>query len=98
MQKSGIEYSSKYDVLKSVLDINVLFNEFRAKRSAYGSYSTFNKQRSLIYTYRDPNLKESYDVFKAVPTLLRNVKMSDDELDNYKLKQKLRDRINMWDI
>lgn len=85
MQKSEIEYSSKYDVLKSILDINVLFNEFRAKRSAYGSYSTFNKQRGLIYTYRDPNLKESYDVFKSVPTLLRSLKMSDDELDNYKL-------------
>lgn len=85
MQKNEIEYSSKYDVLRSILDINILFNEFRAKRSAYGAYSDFNKQRGIIYTYRDPNLKESYDVFKSISTLLRGIKISEDELDNYKL-------------
>lgn len=85
MQKSGIEYSGKYNVLTSILDINVLFNEFRAKRSAYGSYSSFNKQRGLIYTYRDPNLKESYEVFKSIPSMLRSINISEDDFDNYKL-------------
>lgn len=85
MLKNGIEYRSRYEVLSGILDINILFNEFRAKRSAYGSYSDFNKQRGLIYTYRDPNLKQSYEVFKTIPSMLRHINMSDDDLDNYKL-------------
>lgn len=85
MLKNEIEYRSRYEVLSGILNINILFNEFRAKRSAYGSYSNFNKQRGLIYTYRDPNLKESYEVFKAIPSMLRNINMSEDDLDNYKL-------------
>ena len=85
MFKNGIEYRSRYEVLSGILNINILFNEFRAKRSAYGSYSNFNKQRGLIYTYRDPNLKESYEVFKAIPSMLRSINMSEDDLDNYKL-------------
>ncbi|MBR3288199.1 MAG: hypothetical protein IKI71_00355, partial [Lachnospiraceae bacterium] len=85
MMKNDIEYNGKHSVLKGILDINILFNEFRAKRSVYGSYSDFNKQRAFIYTYRDPNLKETYSVFKTIPSLLRNIKISDEELDNYKL-------------
>lgn len=85
MLKNGIEYRSRYEVLSGILDINILFNEFRAKRSAYGSYSDFNKQRGLIYTYRDPNLKQSYEVFKTIPSMLRHINMSEDDLDNYKL-------------
>ena len=85
MLKNGIEYRSRYDVLSGILNINILFNEFRAKRSAYGSYSNFNKQRGLIYTYRDPNLKESYEVFNTIPSMLRSINMPEDDLDNYKL-------------
>ena len=85
MMKNDIEYNGKHSVLKGILDINILFNEFRAKRSVYGSYSDFNKQRAFIYTYRDPNLKETYSVFKTIPSLLRKIKISDEELDNYKL-------------
>ena len=85
MQKNEIEYSSKYKVLGSVIDNEILYPEFRAKRSVYGSYSTFDRIHSCLYTYRDPNLKESYDVFKTVPKLLKELKISSDDFEDYKL-------------
>ena len=85
MAKDGIDYSGKMRVLSSILDDRILYPEFRAKRSAYGSYSTFNRIVSYLFTYRDPNLKESYQVYKTIPELLKNMKITEDELEDYKL-------------
>ena len=59
--------------------------EFRAKRSAYGAYSELNKVYSSLYTYRDPYLKESYEVFKTVPKLLSDLKINAEDFEDYKL-------------
>ena len=85
MQKNDLEYSSKYRVLESILDNEILYMEFRAKRSAYGAYSRFDKICSRLYTYRDPNLKESYEVFKTVPKLLNNLRIDSKDFDDYRL-------------
>lgn len=83
--KDGIEYTAKYAVLANVIDSEVLYPEFRVKRSAYGSYASLWRLNSYIYTYRDPNLKESYEVFNHLPELMAKVKLTDEELDDFKL-------------
>ena len=85
MQKNNIEYKGQDAVLSSILNSEILFPEFRVKRSAYGSYSLIDRFNNYIYTYRDPNLKESYEVFKSIPGLLKNVKISAEGLEDYKL-------------
>ena len=62
-----------------------MYKEFRAKRSAYGAYSIIDRLNASIYTYRDPNLKESYSVFSEVPKMLKETKLTDDEFEDYKL-------------
>lgn len=85
MQKDGIEYTSKYAVLSSIMDSEVLFPEFRVKRAAYGSYSSLMRLNSFVYTYRDPNIKESYEVFNKLPELISKVKLTEEELNDFKL-------------
>lgn len=85
MFKDSVEYTGKYEVLDSIIDAEVLYPEFRVKRAAYGSYTSFSRLFSYVYTYRDPNLKESYEIFEKLPTLMRNVKITEEELNDYKL-------------
>lgn len=83
--KDDIKYTSKYAVLSSIIDSMVLYPEFRVKRSAYGSYSACSRLNSYIYTYRDPNLNETYKVFNEIPNIMSKIKLSDSELEDYKL-------------
>ncbi len=85
MFRDNIEYTGKYAVLDSIIDSQVLYPEFRVKRSAYGSYTYFSRLFSFVYTYRDPNLRESYEIFENLPTLISKVKVSEEELNDYKL-------------
>ena len=85
LRKNGIDYTAKYAVLGNIIDDAILYQEFRAKRSAYGAYSSFDRMRTYVYTYRDPNLRESYEVFKEIPKLIKSIKLSKEELDDYKL-------------
>ncbi|MBP3200431.1 MAG: insulinase family protein [Lachnospiraceae bacterium] len=85
MLKDGIKYTSKYEVLGNIIDTKILYPEFRVKRSAYGSYSSFSRIHSYVYTYRDPYLKESLETFNNLPQLIKKLKITDDELDSFKL-------------
>lgn len=85
MIKDNIKYSGKYAVLGKIVDDKLLYPEFRVKRSAYGAYTSFNRVNAFVYTYRDPNLKESYKVFNNLPSLMKGIKLTDEELDDYKL-------------
>lgn len=85
MLRDDIEYTAKYAVLSSIIDSKVLYPEFRVKRSAYGSYSSLSRIFSYIYTYRDPNLRETYDVFNSLPKLMSKLKLTEDELYDFKL-------------
>lgn len=83
--KDNIDFTGKYQVLTNIIDDKILYKEFRAKRSAYGAYSIIDRLNASIYTYRDPNLKESYSVFSEVPKMLKETKLTDDEFEDYKL-------------
>ena len=85
MLRDKMEYNAKYDILSSIVDSKVLYPEFRVKRSAYGSYTSLSRLYSYVYTYRDPNLKESYEVFNSLPKLIKNIKLNDEELTDFKL-------------
>ena len=85
MKNNDIKYTGKYEVLRSILDDKILYNEFRAKRSVYGAYSAFDRENATIYTYKDPNLKESIDVMRTIPDLFKNLELTQEELVDYKL-------------
>ena len=85
LKDDNMKYTAKYAVLDKIVDASVLYQEFRVKRSAYGAYSETSRLNANVYTYRDPNLRESYEVFGTVPQLIKKIKLSEEELDDYKL-------------
>lgn len=85
LKENELEFSSKYYVLDNVINDKILYPEFRVKRGAYGSYILSTIKYIELYTYRDPNLKETYDVYNSIPNMLKNIKLTNDELEDYKL-------------
>ena len=85
MRDNEIAYSGKNAVIDKILNDKILITEFREKRSAYGAYSETDRVLTKVYTYRDPYLKESYDILYTLPTLIKNLKVTEEELEDYKL-------------
>lgn len=85
LRDDNVKYTAKLAVLDKIADSSVMYQEFRVKRSAYGAYSETSRLAAVIDTYRDPNLRESYEVFEKVPQLIKKIHLSEEELDDYKL-------------
>lgn len=69
-------------LLTNILDNNYLYTELRQKGGAYGAYSLVDNYGNLLfYTYRDPKIVESLDVFRGAGKFLSEYEVSQEDLD-----------------
>ncbi len=72
------------EIICKVIDDKLLYPEIRVKNSAYGSYSLLSSDYFFgYYSYRDPNVAETFDVYASAGDFLRNLEISQSELDGY---------------
>ena len=84
LDKYGLEYSGKYAILAHIVNYDYLWSEVRVKGGAYGCGMSVSRTNDISFTtYRDPNVNNSYDVFKNLPKYLKNLKLTKDEFKNY---------------
>lgn len=77
----GLSYSGKLEVLSNLLSYEYLYNEVRAKGGAYGQGIRFGRSGLMsVYSYRDPNLKETFDVYAGLADWLRSLDFDDERL------------------
>ncbi len=82
--KFGYKYCGTIEVLKTILSLEFLWNEVRIKGGAYGSGCNFQKNGlCYFYSYRDPNIKETYEVYKKLWKKIENIEISDREMTKY---------------
>lgn len=79
---------SKFDgsclVLSHIINYDYLWAEIRVKGGAYGCGLSINRSNDVSFgTYRDPNVKNSYQIFKNLPEYLSNFKVSREQFNNY---------------
>lgn len=80
------EYNGNMMVLKNILDLDYLWPKVRVKGGAYGINLLLNSKGNVgIVSYRDPNLKETFEVYKGIPDYLKNLNFTDKELESYKI-------------
>ena len=80
----GYKLDSKMTVLSNLLSKTYLHNMIRARGGAYGCGISFSKNGDVLFmSYRDPNLKETLDVYKKTGEFLRNLDISKEELENF---------------
>jgi Zn-dependent M16 (insulinase) family peptidase len=81
----GYEYSGKFEVLKAILNTQFLWENVRMKGGAYGCSASFDYYSGdfALVSYRDPNLKETLNVYDQIPDFISSLDLSKDELDKF---------------
>lgn len=82
--RKGYSYSGKLRVLNNVLSNEFLYKELRVKGGAYGAMSNFSLAGYQYFcSYRDPNLRETLDVYDRVPEFMRSFDCSKRDMEKY---------------
>lgn len=82
----GYHYSGVLLLAKGILNQEYLWNKVRVQGGAYGSGCSFTRNGSLyFYSYRDPNLKDTLDIYDKAADFLDVFSVSERELQKYKI-------------
>ena len=77
-------FSGGLDALASALNDAYLYPQLRDQYGAYGAYFYFDPEDGpYMFSYRDPNVEETFAVYEALPDFMRSMEMDQDELDGY---------------
>ena len=82
--KLNMEYNSKFTVLNNIVSTEYLYTEIRAKGGAYGSgMLTSINNHFATYSYRDPNLQRTIDIYNKIPEFLESIRVTEEDLLPY---------------
>ncbi len=81
--KMGTEYSGKYIPIALLINDLYLTPQLRYGNGVYTVLAEFNSNSFLVLTYRDPNIKETFDIFNGLPEFIKNAAITQEELDRY---------------
>ncbi len=80
----GYTYSGAMAVLETILRYEYLWLRIRVQGGAYGAFANITRNGNVVFcSYRDPNLRESLQVYREIPDFIRNFEISDRELTKY---------------
>ena len=83
-KKSGFGYSGKYQVLKTIVNLEYLWNKIRVQGGAYGCGCNFLRSGfSYFYSYRDPNLAETFDIYQTLSKDIVHFTADEREMSKY---------------
>ncbi|MGH2064423.1 insulinase family protein [Aerococcus urinaeequi] len=76
------DYNGRYVVFANILSKDYLHENIRAKGGAYGAGISLTSSGDVTtYSYRDPNVDKTVDVYRKLPDFLANPVLSQDDLD-----------------
>ena len=82
--KAGYAYHGGLNVLKVIMEYDYLWTALRVKGGAYGCMSGFSRNGNAYFaSYRDPNLKETLNIYSQCADYLRNFEVSDRDMLKY---------------
>ena len=82
--KDGEQYNAALNVLQVIFSYDYLWNNVRVKNGAYGCMCGFSRIGDGYFTsYRDPNLKKTYEVYKNAPEYVKNFEASERDMLKY---------------
>lgn len=80
------KYSGKMQVLKTILTLEHLWTHIRIQGGAYGCGCNFQRNGSIyFYSYRDPNLKDTYEVYDHLWEEIAYFQADEREMTKYLL-------------
>ena len=83
-KKDGAKYTGALNVLQIILSYDYLWVNIRVKGGAYGAMCSFSRSgMAQFMSYRDPNLMETYNIFKEIPEYIRNFSADERDMTKY---------------
>lgn len=80
----GFDYHGSLKVLETILSYDYLWTRVRVQGGAYGAAARFDRNGSVIFSsYRDPNLKETLEVYDETADYLREFSVDEREMTKY---------------
>ena len=80
----GYQYTGALKILKLILSYDYLWINVRVKGGAYGCMSSFGKNGELyLVSYRDPNLKETNEIYEKTADYIRNFDVDERDMTKY---------------
>jgi Zn-dependent M16 (insulinase) family peptidase len=80
----GFKYTGGLKLLQTIITLEYLWNNVRVKGGAYGAMASFKRNGDLyMVSYRDPNLKETINVFDDVYSFVSTFSVDERELTKY---------------
>lgn len=84
LEDYGYSYSGKLAVLKTILDLEYLWNSVRVQGGAYGCYCRFLRNgNAYFYSYRDPNIQKTYNTYEKMAVFLEKFCNTNVDLRKY---------------
>ena len=79
----GVGYNGSFEVLKTYLSRDYLWNSVRQMGGAYGCFIQFSHISGNIafVSYRDPQVKKTYDAYNRIPAVVSEIDLSDQVLE-----------------
>ncbi len=82
--KSGFDYTGHLKVAATILSYNYLWVKVRIKGGAYGAMCGFRRSGNAYFvSYRDPNLRETNEVYKGIPEYLETFEADEREMTKF---------------
>lgn len=83
-KEKGLPYNGALKVLKVMLGYDYLWLNVRVKGGAYGCMNNFrNTGESYFVSYRDPNLKETLEIYEKAAEYVRNFRADERTMTKY---------------
>lgn len=81
-RKLGYTFKPGMTVLSNLLSMAYLHGLIRAQGGAYGAGNLLREDGGLaFYSYRDPQMKKTYEVYQTVPQFIANLPVDQETLD-----------------
>ena len=83
-KENGLPYTGALNVLQIIFSYEYLWINVRVKGGAYGAMCDFGRDGiGFLTSYRDPNLKETYDIYRGAAEYLKSFDCSDRDMLKY---------------
>ncbi|MGN0515162.1 MAG: insulinase family protein [Lachnospiraceae bacterium] len=83
-RKAGFDYTGAFRILKTIFGYDYLWINIRVKGGAYGCMSGFYKNGdSYMVSFRDPNIKETNEIYENAVDYIRNFSVSERDMTKY---------------
>jgi len=83
-KKLGHTHSGTMSVLKSILNLDYLWNKVRVQNGAYGCFSDFARSGTMFFaSYRDPNVGKTLKIYDEAADYVENFTVSPRDMVKY---------------